>query len=255
MGSELSRRGLDTSSPMWSALALETSPDSVVEVHADYVRAGATHHRTNTFRARPRTAGAEWERLARRAVALARRAVIAPNRVLGSLGPLEDCYRPDLAPSDADALREHAQFARLLVQEGVDGLVCETFPSAREAAIATRACALTGKETWTSLTAGPSGELMTPSALAEAARACVDEGASVVLVNCVAAELCAPYVEALLRVHPRVGVYANASRWNEPPIDARAYASYARRWVESGVSVVGACCGASPAFIEALAAP
>ena len=251
MGSALSRRGVDTASPLWSARALVDSPEMVREIHASYEAAGATHHRTNTFRARPRTAGDDWERLARLAVRLAR----APRRiVLGSVGPIEDCYRPELAPPDEVARREHEELVRVLVGEGVDALICETFPSPREAVIATRACARTGKETWVSLTAGPNGEIMSAAAMADAARACVAEGANAVLVNCVAASGTLPYVEALARVHDRVGVYANASRWNEPPIDDEAYVAFARRWIEAGATIVGSCCGTSPSTIRALAA-
>jgi len=250
MGSELSRRAVDTASPLWSAAALVDAPELVREIHASYADAGATHHRTNTFRARPRTAGDDWERLARLAVRLARG---SHRVVLGSVGPIEDCYRPDLAPPDDVARREHAELARVLVDEGVDALICETFPSAREAAIATAACARTGKETWVSLTAGPNGDLMTPREMGDAARACAGEGASAVLVNCVAASDTLPYVEALARVHARVGVYANASRWNEPPIDDASYVACARLWLAAGASIVGSCCGTSASTIRALA--
>ena len=141
----------------------------------------------------------------------------------------------------------------VLVGEGVDLLICETFPSAREAAIAASACARTGLETWVSFTAGPSGELMTPRAMAEAARACVAEGASAVLVNCVAAARTLPFVEALASVHDRVGAYANASPWNEPPVSDAEYVAFARAWRDAGASLVGSCCGTSPATIRAVA--
>jgi S-methylmethionine-dependent homocysteine/selenocysteine methylase len=253
MGSELGRRGVDTSTPLWSAEGLVAAPDVVRAVHASYAAAGATHHRTNTFRARRRTAGADWERLARLAVRLAREGA-AGGVVLGSVGPLEDCYRPDLAPEDDVARREHAELVRVLVDAGVDALICETFASPREAAIAAGACARTGKETWVSLTAGPSADLMTPAAMREAARACAGEGAAAVLVNCVAARLTLPYVDALVAVHDRVGVYANASAWNEPPISAAEYAEHARTWLAHGATIVGACCGNSEAVVRALAA-
>jgi S-methylmethionine-dependent homocysteine/selenocysteine methylase len=253
MGSELTRRGLDTSLPLWSARALLSAPGVVRDVHAAYARAGATHHRTNTFRARRRTAGDRWEALARLAVRLAREA--APSGVvLGSVGPLEDCYRPDLAPPDDVARREHEELARVLVDEGVDLLICETFASPREAAIAAAACARTGKETWVSLTAGPSGDLLTPSAMRDAARACVGEGASAVLVNCVAASRTLPWLEAIAAAHDRFGAYANASAWNEPPIDEDAYLVHARTWVAAGAFAVGGCCGTSEAVVRSLAA-
>jgi S-methylmethionine-dependent homocysteine/selenocysteine methylase len=136
----------------------------------------------------------------------------------------------------------------------VDLLICETFPSPREAAIAVAECVRTGLETWGSLTAGPNGDLLTPRELADAARACVDHGARAVLVNCVAASLTLPYVEMLARVGVPFGAYANASRWNEPPASPEAYTAAARSWLDAGATIVGACCGCGPAHVAALTA-
>jgi len=41
MGSDLDRRGLATTLPLWSALGLIERPDLVREIHADNLRAGA----------------------------------------------------------------------------------------------------------------------------------------------------------------------------------------------------------------------
>ena len=125
LGSELAARGVSTSLPLWSAAALDSAPEVVAAIHADYAAAGARVHTTNTFRTRPRDAGERWELLARRAVRLARDSVPAGHRVAGSIAPLADCYRPDLSPTDSRP--EHRDLARLLAEEGVDLLLCETF--------------------------------------------------------------------------------------------------------------------------------
>jgi S-methylmethionine-dependent homocysteine/selenocysteine methylase len=255
MGAELTRRGAHTSTPAWSALPLRDAPALVERVHADYVAAGARVHRTNTFRTRERALGADWERLARRAVDLARRA--GATTLLGSLGPIEDCYRPDLAPPDDVAEREHGALARVLVDAGVDGLVCETFPSPREAFAAVRACVrAAGVRPWISLTAGPNGDLLSPRALAEAARGAVAEGATCALVNCVAAERTLPYVRALAAIDlggASVGAYANGALWGEAPVPPERYAELTASWVDAGARVVGACCGTGPTYVAASA--
>jgi S-methylmethionine-dependent homocysteine/selenocysteine methylase len=253
MGSELTRRGLGTRTPLWSARALVDAPETVEAIHREYAEAGARVHRTNTFRARRRTTP-EWERLARLAVRLARAAALTGQRVAGSVGPLEDCYRPDLSPPPDEARREHDELARVLADEGVDLFVCETFPHAGEARIAVEACARTGRETWVSFTAGPNGDLMTPGAMRAAARACVDAGARAVLVNCVAAERTLPFVAALAALSVPFGAYANGAPWNAPPVSPEAYVQHARTWIASGASTVGACCGTGPAYVRALAA-
>lgn len=264
VGTELATRGVATDGPRWSANAILSAPDVLTAIHRDYARAGATVHTAATFRTKRRAAGAEWEALTRTGVALARAAVPRGHRVAGSLAPLDDCYRPDLAPTDRALLaREHGEFARALVAAGVDLLLAETFASPLEAIAATEACVATGTETWTALTAGPNGDLLSPEALADAARECAHAGASAVLVNCVAASKTRAYVEALARPLMRLGIpfgaYANAGDpaagigWGAGSEGPTRYAAFARSWLEAGVTILGGCCGTGPAHIEAIA--
>lgn len=250
MGTELAARGVATPPPGWSAHALETAPDVVAAIHRDYAEAGATVHTANTFRTKRRQLGERWERLAREAVAIARRSVPAGHRVAGSLAPLEDCYRPDLSPPADELRREHAELARVLADAGADVLLCETFPSAREAAIAARAAARTGRETWVALTAGPDASLMTPAEMREAARACVGAGAARVLVCCTPPERTLAYLEAIAASGAPFGAYANAGpreRWGSLSVDE--YVHHAATWIAHGASVVGSCCGTTAAHV------
>lgn len=246
MGSRLEEQGLDVSAPSWSARPLRTAPQAVAAVHREYAAAGAQVHRANTFRTTPRAAGADWETLARLAVKLARDA--DSGRVAGSLGPLEDCYRPELSPPNAKP--EHAQLARMLASAKVDLLICEAFSNPREAVEAVEACVETGLETWVSFTAGPDGTLLTPEQVHEASLACARAGASATLINCVAAELTLPYVRAL--AGPRTGVYANAGMWNGPKCTPERYAALAAEWQAAGASIIGCCCGTGVAHLEAV---
>jgi S-methylmethionine-dependent homocysteine/selenocysteine methylase len=258
MGTELARRGVATPQGMWSASALQSAPDLIGAIHRDYAAAGATVHTANTFRTKRRALGEDWEARLRQAVRIARESVPTGHRVAGSLAPLHDCYRPDLSPGMA-AGPEHAEVALALAGSGVDLILCETFPHAAEAVVAVRQAVRTGVETWVALTAGPDASLMTPREMREAARACANEGARVVLVNCTPASQTLRYVEALATVGVPFGAYANAGRaqeglgWGtEPSEGAEGYARLARSWLAAGASVLGGCCGTSPSHIERL---
>jgi S-methylmethionine-dependent homocysteine/selenocysteine methylase len=263
VGTELWGRGVSTAGPLWSGNAIVNAPAVLAAVHRDYAAAGATVHTAATFRTKRRSAGADWEDLTRRAVEIAREAVPEGHRIAGSLAPLEDCYRPDRAPTDRNLLlREHGELAAALAGAGVDLLLAETFAAPDEALAATEACVATGIETWVALTAGPEGDLLTPEKLAEAARRCVGAGASAVLVNCVPASKTLPYVEALSGAGVRFGAYANAGAKSEgigwlpgPKVGAGAarYADLARTWLAAGATILGGCCGTGPAHIEAVA--
>jgi S-methylmethionine-dependent homocysteine/selenocysteine methylase len=243
---------------MWSSHALEVAPDQVVAVHRDYAAAGAEVHTADTFRTTRRAAGPRWEELARRAVRIARESVQLDARVAGSIAPLEDCYRPDLSPG-AESRDEHRALARVLTDAGVDLLLCETFPHAGEAAVAVEEAARTGVETWAALTAGPDASLMTPQAMRDAARACVEAGARAVLVNCVPATRTLAYVEHLAGLGVPFGAYANAGSareqigWGADTAGgAAAYEALARRWIDAGATIIGGCCGTGPAHIARL---
>jgi S-methylmethionine-dependent homocysteine/selenocysteine methylase len=257
VGTQLTARGVPTPAPAWSAWAVEHAPEVVSAIHRDYAAAGATVHTAATFRTRRRQVGGDWERLARRAVALARGAVPFGHRVAGSLAPLEDCYRPDLSPPDPRP--EHRALARVLADAGVDLLLCETFPHVGEALVAVEEAVATGLPVWVAFTAGPAGELLTPEEVAAGAREAVRRGASAVLVNCTAAALTLPYVERLAEAGVPFGAYANAGTpeeglgWSDTP-DVACYAALASAWRDAGASVLGGCCGTGPAHVRALAA-
>ncbi len=252
MGTELARRGVALPAAAWSAIALDVAPDLVAAVHRDYVAAGATVHTANTFRTKRRSVGPRWEELARRAVRIARDAV-GELRVAGSLAPLEDCYRADLSPGLASR-EEHRELARVLADQGVDVLLCETFPDPTEAVVAVEEAVRTGVETWAALLPA------TPAMLRETARACVAAGARVVLVNCVAARDTRPFVAELADLGVPFGAYANAGPeedglgWGaDAGAAASAYEALARKWLDAGATVVGGCCGTGPAHIARLA--
>lgn len=251
MGSELTARGVDTSSPLWSAQALVADGTTVAAIHHEYVTLGCTHHRTNTFRTRRSSVGEDWVELTRRAVKLAKLSVSDRHTLLGSLGPVEDCYRPDRSPGE-ESRASHRELAGLLVAEGVDVLLCEAFPSALEALVAVEECVRTDRETWVAFTAGPDGDLLTPRAMREAARDCIRAGADAVLVNCVSAERTLPYVDALAGLGVLFGAYANAAAWNGTKVGAARYADLAASWVEAGAELVGACCGTGPEYVDAV---
>jgi S-methylmethionine-dependent homocysteine/selenocysteine methylase len=270
MGTELDRRGVPTPLPWWSAGANLAAPGVVAAIHRDYAAAGATLHTANTFRTKRRTVGARWAELASAAVSIARASVPVSHRVLGSIAPLEDCYRPDLSPADDEpeaTRREHRELARHLARAPVDVLLCETFPHPGEALIAVEEAVATGCETWLALSPGPDGTLLAPSELAAAAEEAVRRGARAVLVNCVGVLHALAFVEALGLIGARhgvpVGVYANAGHVDDavgwkaldeaPERAAVHYLAHARRWCEAGATIVGGCCGTGIPHVAAIA--
>jgi S-methylmethionine-dependent homocysteine/selenocysteine methylase len=263
MGTELERRGVDTSGPAWSARAILERPEVVRQIHADYAAAGVSVHTACTFRTTQRGLGEGWEDAARRAVALARKGAGKGGRIAGSIAPLADCWDPagSAAFDDPDgARREHEALARLLADAGCDLLLCETFPNIDEGLIALDAAIATGLESWLSFTPGFRGDLAATEAIAEGARQAAARGAGAVLVNCAPARRMAVLVREIRASVPAsvpVGAYANAGPDDDDDPDSgvspREFATLARKWIDFGASIIGGCCYATPAHIAEIA--
>ncbi len=259
IGTELIARGLELDAPAWSARAIADAPNLLARIHTDYVGAGATLHTANTFRTQPHALGKGWVVALGAAVDIARDAVSPGCAVLGSMAPINDCYRPDLSPGKQGRGR-HAEVASALANAGCDVLLCETFANGAEALVAVEEALATGLPVWLSLTAGPFAELLSPTELTRIGRDAASIGVERVLVNCIAATQIGAYVDGVAALEVPFGAYANAGREDEAlgwratgQRAAEAYADLAERWNDAGASVIGGCCGTGPLHIRALA--
>lgn len=270
MGSELHRHGVDVALPLWSAHALLRAPHLVRNIHFWNLHAGADVLTANTFRTNARTlhsAGIadRWEELNLKALEFAYEAreryrAARPVTVAASIAPVEDCYRPDLTPSDAELEEEHGRQAELLALMGAELLLVETMPTAREARIAAHACAATGREFAVSFVCTAEGALLSGENLADAVRAVLPLGPTAMLVNCVsAASMHAPLVRLREASTAPIGCYANIGTPSAEGTHMRqdvsddAHVDAAARWVELGARIVGGCCGCSPALLARIA--
>lgn len=276
MGSDLDRRGLSTSLPLWSAIGVISAPDLVRRIHVENLEAGADVVTTNTFRTSARTlqsAGLDPHRaqdLDALAVQLAREARAEARRpeafVAGSIAPLEDCYRPTFDVSPETALEEHLTQAQNLAKAGVDFLMIETMPTSEEAAIALRAASATGLPATVGFVCGPLDgtgspvRLLSGEALAEAVRLVEPLKPAAILVNCAAPAVISAALRELrdLTALP-IGGYANVGEvddsvgWSSSGgLSGAQYAEYAQDWLEVGARIIGGCCGTHPEHTRAL---
>jgi S-methylmethionine-dependent homocysteine/selenocysteine methylase len=270
LGTELDNRGADTSPPLWSGRAPLSCPDVLLAVHREYVDAGADIIDACTFRTTRRLferAGEpaeEWKRATREAVRLAREAAEGRALVSGCIGPLKDCFRPELAPKGEEARLEHLELCRELAEAGVDLLFLETFGTVGESTAAARAARDAGEPLSipfaSSFTTLASGRLLSGEPLDEAVRAVCDLGAAFVCVNCIPPARVPGALAALARCSPvPFGAYANLGR-PEPSQDWQGsaflapgeYAKAAAAWVAAGATIVGGCCGSGPGHVRAL---
>jgi S-methylmethionine-dependent homocysteine/selenocysteine methylase len=266
-GTELERRGVACGAPLWSAWGLLRAPDQVRQIHADYVAAGVDALVANTFRTQARALGAadlaeRAAQLTRLAVRLAREAAArspSPPFVLGSCAPLEDCYQPQRVPDDASLAREHAEHARNLVAAGVDAVLVETMNCVREALAASRAARDAGATVLVSFVCDGEGRLLSGEPLAEALDAVRAAAPLVVGVNCLppsAIGACLPALRSCgqpFLIQPNLGApTADGGFARSEESSAEEFADLAAALRVQGASLVGGCCGTTPAHLAAL---
>ena len=154
-GSQLFARNIALTN---SALANEGHPATVVDIHLDYINAGAEAIGTNTFVASPlhlEMAGqdtSDAQRLIRLAVQHAKAAAAQSDKsiyIAGSVGPSPGAIEADSGDTtfgipNADAREAHKLVIHTLAEESVDFLCLETMFSAKEAAIAVDVARETG---------------------------------------------------------------------------------------------------------------
>jgi homocysteine S-methyltransferase len=264
-GTEITRRGIETSLPLWSAGALDTHPQVVQQIHEDYLRAGADIITTNTFRTHARNvrSSSEARRLTLKAVELARNAIESVGRsafVAGSVAPLEDCYSPHLTPHEGYCRREHGEMVQNLADGGVDLCLIETMNTVHEAAAAARVASTLEIPFVVSFVLDEHDNLLSGESLASAVDAITPMNPAALMVNCIPSVHISNALGKLRALTDLpIGAYGNmgtpddVSGWAfSDHIEPEAYCDLAADWFRFDVRIVGSCCGSSPEHTAAL---
>src|SRR5215210_2346426 len=245
-----------------------TQPDLVAEVHQAYVRAGADVIETNTFGANRIKLGAFG--LADRAHAInvqgariARHAARDQAYVAGAIGPLGIRIEPWGKTGIDEAEEYFRQQAAALLEGGVELFILGTFRDVNEIGAAIRAVrGLCDLPIVAQVTTEEDGNTLDGAVAHTFVPELEHLGASVVGVNCsVGPAAMLETVERMAEIATvRLAAQPNAGRPRE--VEGRNIylcspeymASYARRFVQRNVRVVGGCCGTTPEHIRQIKA-
>jgi 5-methyltetrahydrofolate--homocysteine methyltransferase len=266
-GTNLLARGLPqgATSETW---VLE-KPEEIIQLHRDFIAAGANLVLTSTFGASALRlagsplAGREAE-INQRAVTLARQAAAGTDvLVAGSLGPVGQLLKPFGPLEPAEATASYAAQARALTEAGADLLVVETqfdLAEARAAIQGVRSisalplvCSFSydrGKRTMMGVSPSQAGKELTAL------------GVDMIGINCGRS-----LEDNLANLHelrqatglpvwfkpnaglPRLDEHANATY----DVTPEQMGEQASAWLAGGAQIIGGCCGTSPAHLAQIA--
>lgn len=266
MGSLLAERGCKP-----GGMSNLSSPETVLNIHREYAEAGADILLTNTFtmnRINIQSHGLDLdvEEVNTAGVGLARRAAGRDKLVFGDIGPTGQLLEPYGSYSEEQFYENYAEQAEILAGEKVDGLIIETFTDLREALCALKACRdKTELPLILSLAfsaADKGGRTIMGSSVEEAARAAEDYRCAAVGANCgdldpsgmaVIAGLYRNTTALPLMIQPNAGKPKLVGRETKYDMEPEQYADGVMKCIANGASIIGGCCGTTPAHIEAVA--
>jgi len=243
-------------------------PDEVVRLHRDYVEAGSQWLGTSTFSANRVRLGhsdllPQLEEVNRVGVELARRAAGERAWVVGKLGPTGKLLEPlgDLSPGEAsDAYAEQAE---ILARAGADALALETMGDLAEVGLALEAMRrVADVPVVVSYSFDANLRTLMGVTPEQALTAALEGGADVVGTNCgVGPDEVEQAIEQMIALAPDALLLAEANAGLPHvdgdqavhPVGPERFADYAGEVARLGARVISACCGATPAHIQAMA--
>lgn len=270
MGTELQQRGLEIGScpELW---CLE-KPDLLCEIHQAYRDAGSNIVETNTF------CGSRYKldkfglsdrvtEVNRAGAELARRVAGDSQYVLASMGPTGEFMQPLGLESEESFYEAFSVQAKAFAEGGADAVIVETMTAIEECCVGIRAVrentdlTCIASFTFDPLADGRYASMMGiyPEQFAEKA---LVAGAHVLGSNCgLGPDHMVNIIKGIKSVAGSVPVMAMPNAGMPVLVDGKTvfpespetFASKLNALVEAGASIIGGCCGTSPAHIAELA--
>lgn len=262
MGTQLQARGLQPGQkPELAALEM---PEVLTAIHTDYANAGADILLANTFGANAKKltgCGYTVEEVVSASIACARKAAETTGACVAlDIGPLGELLVPAGTLAFEDAYNEFAQVIRAGAAAGADLVFLETMTDLYEL----KAAILAARENcdlpvFTSMSFESRGRTFTGCTVESYAVTAAGLGADAVGINCsLGPKEILPFAQRLCRsvpagvpvfVKPNAGLPNPDGSYN---LDPDEFAAEMKEYAAIGVSMVGGCCGTTPAFIARL---
>ena len=269
-GTEVERRGVPQLENAWNGGGAISHPDTLQEIHEDYIRSGARIIISNTFAThRSALEGAGVADLTdaynRRGVELAcaAREKLKAEHVLVA-GGMSHWKWIDNDPSIAVLHANAVEQATIMAEAGADLLILEMMAEIDRMLALLDAGLQTGLPVWVGFTCkldeNSKVVLYRGEPLTDAIEAIGER--NVPLVNIMHTDVsivseCLDVLQSCWR--GEVGVYAQSGGWADGKwlfndvISPTDYAQYVEQWLDRDVRVIGGCCGIGPDHIQHLA--
>ena len=280
MGTELDRREAAIDTSAWSARAMAAHRATVTAIHQDYAAAGAQLHITNSFAMARHVLeraglGDQVRDYNQQSVALCKAAISPEHWVAGSISTYAESSDRSKLPDTAQLRRNYREQTEILAEAGVDMFVLEMLFDVETTLIMAEAAAATGLpicvgftlnfnkderyvQTYRNDFSDRAGDAFT-DVLSEVLISLPDSNQTIMcIMHCefdvtdVALKELRNQWQGPIAIYPNSGLYAKPHWRQDTVCSPQEFVTANQRWIESGVNIVGGCCGVGPAHIAAL---
>ena len=279
VGQEInSRSSANKSHPLWSIQVMRDEPEIVLEVHKDFLKAGARTISINSYTATPTRLNRanelhRFDEIHKTAIHLAQEAIRQCDlprdtiSIAGCLPPLAASYVAEVALDYEASLQEYHAIIEA-EKDGVDLFLAETLSNITEAKAAADALSAHGLDSHLSLTLSDNCDNRLRSG--EPLEQAIDElgaiGLASLSVNCSFPEAIDNAMPILGKSGIRCGGYANGFTSIEglkpgttvdnlsarTDLSPQGYAEHVDKWINAGATIIGGCCEITPTYIAYL---
>ncbi|MCK4235064.1 bifunctional homocysteine S-methyltransferase/methylenetetrahydrofolate reductase [candidate division WOR-3 bacterium] len=265
MGTTLYKKGFSSKKP-FATLNIE-NPGLILEIHTEFVEAGAELLVTNTFDANifkldPYVGFKEIKTVNKKGAELAKKVAGERKWAAGSIGPSGKTF--SLLEDDEKEWFKESLFEQVegLIEGGVDALLVETQIGTDEAQFILKTVEKCKKGipvilsfTFTEGLRTPTGETVEEVIEATEEFSLLAVGANHGIGPLQFLELMPHFLERSsipVSFMPNSGVPRYIDGTFVFPASSEHFARYAREFIKNGVKIVGGCCGTTPAYIKLL---
>ncbi|HOE62961.1 MAG TPA: bifunctional homocysteine S-methyltransferase/methylenetetrahydrofolate reductase [Candidatus Sumerlaeota bacterium] len=246
-----------------------SKPDLIEKIHKEYILAGADIIETNTFGANrlkltPHGLGEQTSDINAAGVKIAKKAAGKDVFVAGSIGPLGKLLEPMGPVPPQEAQQIYIEQATALIENGVDLIILETFSHLPTLKIAVSGVRKVSSDIpiLAQMTLSENLEIFTGEKPEQTVVELSALPVQAVGFNCSVGP--ADMLEAVRMARPATNLPLSAQPNAGAPqkVEGRCIylatpeymAEFAKRMIQTGVNIVGSCCGSTPAHTRAIRA-
>jgi len=264
VGSILQQRNISNHKILWSSYANIIASEKVIEVHKEYINAGADIITTNTFRTNPivfkqaKLKITNFE-FVQKSIALALQAVGENKNVLiaGSNPPAEDSYQKFRNFSKIEIIENHKNHIDMLWESKVDFILNETQSHFDEIKIICEHCSANNIPFVISFFVTNEGKILSGEPIKPILDFVESFNPIAVGINCVSNNTFSKIVSEI-NFNKRWGFYLNcgSGKYTDKKIlegvTPFGYVNIVKKYSNKNPFFIGTCCGSSPKHTEAI---